>query len=770
MSDEERIESLKIQIKKQQTELQFGKDRISKLEKDLASTKSATMKFERETELSNKKSNELTTENTELKNQITELEERIKSLATEALEKELNDSKALIANQNQKIDELNRKITQLTNEKTDNQSKIGDQKSQLENNQAEINSLTEKLKESEKLVHTKEETISSLNSTIESMKNELNNSKTLTTEQASQLEGHQSQIDEVMKSIKTAQSEILSKEEITTDLNTTIKEQKSKIEEIQISLDKIEVEKQEWVTKITELENSIGTKDEEIKTKAEKIEELAAQAEQMEVGVNLYQNTIQELNNKIKDLEAKREASSEAAKYEKLLENKDKTINILKKEISDLNVTMETLKSSKEGKEISAGEVTGLDSKNILGMLEEKLFRDEKDKLILFFKENDEKIKNLRNLIKTQKDELERSKSENDKNKAEINKQKMEINKLKTEVKNKEKNLKKMEKELDRSSKTIRDLQSEVDLESAISQVDKKGRIVARIDEMSKLRERIDSLEESFELEKQQHAELQNKYAELESSSDSQKAIQQKKTYESYILTLQTELYDVKHTLEESEALRAEQQIHIDRLEALIAQVSVQIDQQEAMPDREALLDSVKHMHEEPLLGQEVEIPTKKSVDEQGLLGNRPLSPGEILDKERNDQLMEFYSELKSRFDEITDLAFLGYNGEVYFQTSTWDMTSDIFKLIQDWKAEAPAVWINKLKYATIKVTDEILVATNVQGKGHLLCTPLDEKLFMIFSIDIKGDALLLYEDLQPLFPHLKNIFTEYEQRKTELL
>ncbi|MFX1299088.1 MAG: hypothetical protein ACFFD2_30040, partial [Promethearchaeota archaeon] len=187
-------------------------------------------------------------------------------------------------------------------------------------------------------------------------------------------------------------------------------------------------------------------------------------------------------------------------------------------------------------------------------------------------------------------------------------------------------------------------------------------------------------------------------------------------------------------------------------------------------PSSAPLLDFSEPTHEQPLLGQQAKVPTEQPADQNGLLGNRPLTPEEKVDHERNTQIMEFYSELSNKFTEITDMAFIGFNGELYFQTSPWDIQSDVFKLIQDWKAEAPAIWINKLKYATIKATSDMLVATNVQGKGHLLCTALDEKIFMVCYIDIKGDALLLYEDFQPLLPHLKKIFDDYDQKKTELL
>ncbi|MHA1278839.1 MAG: hypothetical protein ACTSQ8_16740 [Candidatus Helarchaeota archaeon] len=811
MSDgAETTKNLEDQIKKLQKELEFSKERVTKLEKELASTKSSSMKYEREVEDLNKKNEQLTLKNTELKQEITDLEQKIIALGTEALEKELKESKELIANQNQKITELEDQISHLSKELTETRSIIKAKDSELNVKQETLNSLTTEIQKSEELIQEKEESIKSLNSTIETIKKELTESQAQISILKSRLDEDQAQIGDATDSLITAQSAIQERDTLIQELkseienlNSKIKEQKNRIHELQLSSDKKDVEFQELSVSINDLEKIIDEKSSEIEKKAEKIEELIKKLENAEAGVNLYQNTIKELkielekrDKELQEVISQKEAPADIKKYEQIIETKDKTINILKREISDLNAKLESLKSS----EPKTAPLTSTDAravtKKIMELIKSKLSETEQNSILAALEKNDNEIKELQSLFKKQKSELSKKNGEIESFKSEIKKNKSDINKLKSDLKDKDKFIKKLEKELTRSKKIIEDLESEVDLESAISQVEKRKKVVARIEEDRKLRDRIDNLEENLEWEKQQFAELKKKYEELLSTSDAQAALEQKKTYESYILTLQTELYDIKHQLETSERLRSEQQVHIDRLEAIIAQIQVQMDQP-IEPDilNKPLVDTsppilkpsqlfsedpvskptpseplIEPPSDEPLLGTHVETPILASPDSAGLLTNRPLSPEEQLEQERNTQLMEIFAELSSKFDEIKDMAFAGYSGEVYFQTSTWDIKDELFKLIQDWKAEAPAVWINKMKYATIKATEDSLVATNVQGKGHLLCAPVDEKLFMICFIDIKGDALLLYEDLKVLLPHIKNIFDAYEQRKTKLL
>lgn len=813
MSDEEEtenIESLKNEIQKQQTEIEWRKERIEKLEKELASVKSASMKGKKEAEKSNKKIEQLSTENEDLKNQVTELNSKIEQLATEALENELKESKELIAEQNQKIEELNHQITTITNESTEKNSTIEEQNSQLDKNKEEIDALNEKLKTSENTLSENENMITSLNSSIEKLKDGLKEAEGLLLQQKSQM-------DEATSGIKDAQDVLLSKDETLTNLNQTVKEQQDKISELELSDNKKEIEIQELQTKFTELETSLKSKEEDIQAKDEKIEELQKRTDEMEAGVDLYQSTNKELKDKletqkeeIKARESKKEVSEDISKYEKMLSTKDKTIDLLKKEIADLTEKLQVSEAPIE--EISAGEAKDFNVKRMAEILEDKVSPEEQNKIILSFQEKEARIENLSSLTKRQKSELDKNTEEIEKFKSETNKQKIELNKLKSELKDKEKAVKQLGKNLDRSKKAMQNLESEVDIESAITKVEKTKKTKAHVDESTTLRDRIESLEETLELEKDENAKLKEKCLEFEKSTDAQAVLQQKNAYEAYILTLQTELYDIKHQFQESESLRNEQQVHIERLEALMVQVQAMMDETEKARSPETLFEKVSRISEQsqsllsakpsvepllgykqssepllgtkrsserllgaepsskPLLGTQIDLSGQETSEERDLLTNRPLSPSEKLEHQRNDGIMKIFSNLTTQNREIKDMALVGFGGELYFQTSPWDIQSDLFKLIQDWKAEASSVRINNSKYATMKATDEILVATNVQGKGHILCMTVDEKLFIIIYLDIQGDALLLSDDIKPVLPNIKNIFEEYEKSKTQLL
>lgn len=806
----ENIETLKNEIKKQKTELEFRKDRVEKLEKELASAKSASLKHERANETIANKIKQLSTENDDLKTQVVKLNEKIKQLATEALEKELKEKKELIAKQIEEIQKLNDNITKLSNKSAEQNSKIEEQLKTLDKNKVKIESLNELLKKSENILSEKDQMISSLNLTSDKLKKGLEEAENLLLEQGHKFEENKSQIHEVMGGIKDAQSLLISKEETITQLNTTIKGQNIKLKELDLQKEKNVVKIQEIQTKISSLESDLKSKEAESKLKDEKIDEFQKKIGSIEAGIDLYQNTIKELKDElekrkeeIRILESKRENLGDISKYEKMLATKDKTIDLLKREISDLTEKSQALESSEEGpkedlkKESPSAETKDLTIKKIAEILGNKLSPEELNKIILTFQEKE----------------------------ARVQKQKAELTKLKSELKDKEKAVKLLEKNLDRSKKTVQDLQTETEIGTAITQVEKTKKTKARVDEASRLSERIEVLEQTLEEQKDENLKLQERCNLLEKTTDAKVMLEQKNAYEAYILTLQTELYDIKNQFQESESLRKEQQVHIERLETLFAQVQATIDETEKARAPDALFEKVSRISEqsqtllgakpsesisnirpsellgarisesllgarpsesllgarpsEPLLGQKssesllgapaVSSPPMSS-DSSELLGSRPLSPTETLEQMRNDSVMKIFSNLTNQFTEIKDIALVGFNGEIYFRTSPWDIKSDLFKLVQDWKAESPAVWINTLKYATIKASDSVLVATNVQGKGHILCSTIDEKLFIIINIDIQGDALLLSDDLKPVLPKIKALFEEYEKKKTQLL
>ncbi|MFX1295734.1 MAG: hypothetical protein ACFFD2_12895, partial [Promethearchaeota archaeon] len=517
-------------------------------------------------------------------------------------------------------------------------------------------------------------------------------------------------------------------------------------------LDKIKAEKQNLLEKIDELEDNLETKDLIIRAKSEEIKQLTKHTDNIESGVSLYQGTIVELKAELrkqkkysKELIAKKEAvlgiiseqlkdsADQLEKKEKIIASKDKTIKILQKEISNLNIQIQTSGTSITKKELASDGLADSSVNNILENLKKKLTTDELNKLILAYQELETKISYSGSYNEKQREKLERLIAESEKDQL-----------------------------------TMKKLTSEKDFEKAISRIETAKDSVARVMEMNKLRDRIKILEKRLETRKKQYDDLQKEYSQTIRSAISKKILHQKQAYESRIRDLETKLNNLQYQLEESKRRDAEQQNQIQGLNLIIERMNID-EPKPILSDKGLLISSKLDQNEETeLIETQTNLPSKE-YDEEGLLINLPLTPLERIERERDTQLREFFTELTYQFKDIRDIVLVGFNGNIHFETSLLNIKKDILKLIQDWKTNTTSVWINGMKYVSVKNSSEILAATNVQGKGHLLCAVLDDNIFIICFIDILGDALVLYEDLKHLLPSLKTIYNEFEKRKTEI-
>ncbi|HUX99686.1 MAG TPA: hypothetical protein VMV49_09045 [Candidatus Deferrimicrobium sp.] len=140
----------------------------------------------------------------------------------------------------------------------------------------------------------------------------------------------------------------------------------------------------------------------------------------------------------------------------------------------------------------------------------------------------------------------------------------------------------------------------------------------------------------------------------------------------------------------------------------------------------------------------------------------------EILSKEidtEEDKVSEVLNFIDSLLGipEILYLALIDYNGTIFYQTTKeqnlWDITNDISKLVQNWKAQAPSVFLGDTKYATIKASTDMLIATNIKGFGHILAIPINDNLFLLLKIDKEGDALLIADDVKIVSKQINEMF-----------
>ena len=95
----------------------------------------------------------------------------------------------------------------------------------------------------------------------------------------------------------------------------------------------------------------------------------------------------------------------------------------------------------------------------------------------------------------------------------------------------------------------------------------------------------------------------------------------------------------------------------------------------------------------------------------------------------------------------ITAVTVTNGQGQVIFQTSNWDITSDIVTLLNSWRQQAPSVTVQGIKYSVLQCTPERLVSTNVLGMGHVVGANRSDKQFTIAYVTPEGGAGVAFMD-----------------------
>ncbi len=287
----------------------------------------------------------------------------------------------------------------------------------------------------------------------------------------------------------------------------------------------------------TELKNKVSTLKEKLRLVLP--DELKLELKKSKELLTIKENTIDDLNSEItaitNELNESREKFEEeisktAEKLITLETSKDETINKLKSEINTNQNKMKDLEKLVGKKEAEKDEVM-IQMADLKGLQTE--FLTEQKKIVGHFGDQDLKIKEQESILRKKQDV--------------INKLKSELGKIQPKA-----------KEDKEKTKLISELQVILDQKDA----------------------QIHQL--MMDLENYRNAE--QKLHNLQSLNEEQKMSNRQKVqgYESFILTLQTELKDVREQLFESETLRAEQQGSIERFEALIGQVQTQMDHKES--------------------------------------------------------------------------------------------------------------------------------------------------------------------------------------------
>jgi len=98
--------------------------------------------------------------------------------------------------------------------------------------------------------------------------------------------------------------------------------------------------------------------------------------------------------------------------------------------------------------------------------------------------------------------------------------------------------------------------------------------------------------------------------------------------------------------------------------------------------------------------------------------------------------LIEFYPDCLAA-------AIFNASGQIEFQTSNWDISADVQRLLQSWKSgSAQFVNVQGIKYSMLQCTPERLIATNFGKQGHLVgATTPDISHYVVGYINPNAEA-----------------------------
>ncbi|MHA1380316.1 MAG: hypothetical protein ACTSRG_18275 [Candidatus Helarchaeota archaeon] len=82
----------------------------------------------------------------------------------------------------------------------------------------------------------------------------------------------------------------------------------------------------------------------------------------------------------------------------------------------------------------------------------------------------------------------------------------------------------------------------------------------------------------------------------------------------------------------------------------------------------------------------------------------------------------ELINNIMTENPSITAIA-IESNGSIIYQTANWDLSADISTVVRIWSGGqgGGALNIQGIKYICLDISPERLIATNVQGQGHIV-------------------------------------------------
>jgi hypothetical protein len=106
----------------------------------------------------------------------------------------------------------------------------------------------------------------------------------------------------------------------------------------------------------------------------------------------------------------------------------------------------------------------------------------------------------------------------------------------------------------------------------------------------------------------------------------------------------------------------------------------------------------------------------------------------------------DVFRNLVSVNNTIGAMAVLDNAGNVVYATQNWKVNGT--ELMNSWRNKDSSVSIQSVRYSTLSVTEERLIATNVGGKGHIVMSTVGDKGIVIAYVTPQGDPGGSYADI----------------------
>jgi hypothetical protein len=97
-------------------------------------------------------------------------------------------------------------------------------------------------------------------------------------------------------------------------------------------------------------------------------------------------------------------------------------------------------------------------------------------------------------------------------------------------------------------------------------------------------------------------------------------------------------------------------------------------------------------------------------------------------------------SNLMQTAPSILAVAIVENKNEIVYSTNNWDIREDITHICLSWNSiKAPFIIVSGIKYTMLECEIDIMVATSILGKGHIVGVK-DEELKIITYVEPDGD------------------------------